>query len=719
MALSCWRTALADVTTSETRPHVMPPFGLYELPRNHLYSGKMVRRTYNSNDFIEDGDQPANPDPVPAEKEMKKKVKMRDSLNDGEGAKIKSDIAKAENESKKEKKKKKRMSENGTPEVRRSKKQDKKEERAERNGDGQAHHSAKKRKRDSKGHTEPVKSSRSINEGFVVGQDLSENVMASLGSFDTPTTQPRETAQTTEQPSKKKIKRKSQVNGSGAQHDPAEQVQAGHTENSAQPKVKQHKKNEAAMDQIKTAATQSATRMPKKTPVPLPEVSAQLSTSSPTSKFQGRIIREKPVEPAILVPETPPSKSVQRTKVVTPVPFQQIRKFDSAATERQGSQKVRRPIDFTPVSTGNAETFATAPAASHTTVMLPTVPNALTDANLRSFKEPLSNGNKPRPRTKGGASTATSIPDSSAASMSIQEAFARIGKPYERSAAENDPFITQGGKPKKTRETHDEAPEDVFNEVYLELRKTVNFTEENAYLEDFLEWVLQNNQGPLPCMGNVTGCSSKKEEILRLSREENMTILTHLETDGGDPAALANATLQAERAEDLLMLAVRAKVPVPIGRLEGTWALYCPKYAEAHVDKYGYGKRSLVISSIAGFKHKNSYTARLQLPPRTMSYTLLAFQTPPHASFRATTVTLAAERYQMEIIFLGNGYLQLRVDLRLLLTGKPTDEVAGKKIVMEFIGVHEKATQWFREKDELEEEGRKLFAKYDGGSSDE
>ena len=41
---------------------------------------------------------------------------------------------------------------------------------------------------------------------------------------------------------------------------------------------------------------------------------------------------------------------------------------------------------------------------------------------------------------------------------------------------------------------------------------------------------------------------------------------------------------------------------------------------------------------------------------------------------------------------------------------------------MEFIGVHAKAVKWTEEKDEkdeLEEVGRKLFAKYDGGVSGE
>lgn len=65
-------------------------------------------------------------------------------------------------------------------------------------------------------------------------------------------------------------------------------------------------------------------------------------------------------------------------------------------------------------------------------------------------------------------------------------------------------------------------------------------------------------------------------------------------------------------------------------------------------------------------------------------------------------------------MFLGNGYLLLRLDLGLLLSGKPALMRGGRRVLMEFVGVHESAVVWRAEQDELEVVGRRLFAKYDG-----
>lgn len=286
-----------------------------------------------------------------------------------------------------------------------------------------------------------------------------------------------------------------------------------------------------------------------------------------------------------------------------------------------------------------------------------------------------------------------------------------------RSGAGDDPFTAADPKPKKTSQTREEDAFDVFNENFLTMEKGVNWVEEDKYLVEQMRW--DKDHQVVPCLNKMTGCTAKKEELLRQSKEEGMEFLAQLETEDGDLVKLQEASAQAQRAEDLLMLATKAHVPVPVGRIEGKWTLYSPRYAETHFDKYGYGQRTLVISSIAGFRHKDCFTARLQIPPRTMSYTILTFHAPPHASFRTTTVKTASEGYTVELIFLGNGYLQLRADLRLFLSGtirKPHEE----DHVMEFIGIHDKATEWLTElKDDVEEEGRKLFAKYDGHAGEE
>ena len=298
--------------------------------------------------------------------------------------------------------------------------------------------------------------------------------------------------------------------------------------------------------------------------------------------------------------------------------------------------------------------------------------------------------------------------------MSIKDAFARIGKPYNRSAAENDPFSASDDKPKKSRQCREEATADVFNQKYKEVFKAVDWDSELEFLEKYLEWDAAHRSAAVACLHKMTGCTAKKEELIRQSKEKGMTILAHLDTSASDHSKLEEATGQAQRAEDLLMLATKARVPVPIGSISGSWTLYCPAYAETHYDKYGYGLRTMTISTIAGFR-SHMYTARLSLPPRTMSFTVLTFEVPPHASFRATTVKTASEGYTMEMVFLGNGYLHLRLDLGLMLQGKAGGKEEGAG-VMEFVAVHERATKWWMGEtgEPLDEEAKKLFRKYDG-----
>jgi hypothetical protein len=268
----------------------------------------------------------------------------------------------------------------------------------------------------------------------------------------------------------------------------------------------------------------------------------------------------------------------------------------------------------------------------------------------------------------------------------------------------------------KHREHHEESGATVFGKKYRKAQKTTNFSDEAEYLDAHLKWQIDNNsKGPLPCLGLATGCNSKREQVLRLSKEDSSNFLKVLVTTDGEHSTLEEAKTRCTAAESFLAMAVAAKVPVPIGQVEGVWTLYCPNYSQIHIDKYGFGQRTLNIFSIPDFQDDRSYTARLSIPPRSMLYSVLSFTVPPHASFRTTTIKTSVEGYKLDLIFLGNGYLQLRVDLNLLLRGKPTETAEGKPMYMEFIGVHENAVQWREKEDELEVEGRKLFAKYDGG----
>jgi hypothetical protein len=467
----------------------------------------------------------------------------------------------------------------------------------------------------------------------------------------------------------------------------------------AKSKKRKYKKRKSETVQQQEDEPLPISTMPKKTPIPAPQLS-QLTHGSA----------------AILVPETPPSKAADRDKLLwkVPVPFPQLGPVHNTATQRHLSRKERVTILLsTPTSAGDAPMPNYDPPAVTSGAYRPSVANALSDANLIKHTKPEAKATKSKQRSRRDVSTTTSLAESTS-TPTIIDAFARIGKPYVRSSAEVDPFVSSEARVKEGRETAREVSMNVFNEKFQDLQQTVNFIEELDYMESYVKWDVANGPNQLPCLGTVTGCNAKKEEILRLSKGKDLTILKHLDAEASGLIALNDATNRARLADELLMLALKARVPVPIGCLEGTWTLYCPKYAEFHFDRYGYGKRTLTISSIAGFKHRNSYTARLNIPPRSMSYSILAFSTPAHASFRTSVVKTAAEGYTMELVFVGNGYLQLRVDLNLLLKGKATGEVEGKKVHMEFIGVHEKAVEWFETRNRTEREAKKMFAKYDG-----
>ncbi|KAF2441307.1 hypothetical protein P171DRAFT_94181 [Karstenula rhodostoma CBS 690.94] len=756
----------------------MPPFGLYSVPRHHMYGGRTKSRTYNTNDFQSDQDAataslpalPANKDGMPAtqaaapDAESKKKAAKKDkkqlvSLDGDKNAELerlldrakatadKEDVSKTKKKDKKQKKKHRRSEEDTHGAADAS--QVTAGQKGDKNSTGQERRAEKKRKRESEA-LAAAASAQLVNEEYLAGQQLAHPSVGALVAKS----QSKTESQVVDQPSKKKTKRKSQsIQQNVVEHAQSAQVPgpdqpkmqktkrkaetavpgpsevaAKHSlsklplpvphdwiDGSDELKVKEHKKKQDTTGLVSSPVTPSPipTRVAKQAPVPFPRLRTPTTKSAGTKAHKDK--GEGLLRSNVLVPETPPPK----TPVRTPVPFPRNVKARNDTVAAEYSPYKHHPqtgLVSSPTPNGDVPAPSTAPAAlesSQTVPKLPSVPNALTDANLRSFKKPLTDGSKPRPRTKTGTSTVTSFPTSSA-SMSIVEAFARVGKPLVRSAAEKDPFITTDDKSRGPREGHEGIPPDIFSEKYREVTKIVNFYEEDQYLDEHLDWDAKHNQGQVPCLNKMTGCSAKKEELIRLSKDENMHILAQLDTPGDDLAKLDEANHQAQRAEDLLMLATRARIPVPIGCIEGKWTLYCPRYAETHSDRYGYGQRSLIISPIAGFKHKNTFTARMQLPPRTMAFSILAFQIPPHASFRTTTIKTASEGYTMDVVFLGNGFLHLRADLGRLLTGttrKPHED----NHVMEFVGVHDEATQWWSDKkSEAEDEGRLMFAKHDG-----
>jgi hypothetical protein len=270
--------------------------------------------------------------------------------------------------------------------------------------------------------------------------------------------------------------------------------------------------------------------------------------------------------------------------------------------------------------------------------------------------------------------------------MNIKDAFAgaRSSQPKE--------------SPKKV--SHEEADFATFKKAFRASQDCVNFFDELAYLEQHKERRAENEAaGPLPCLKSITGCNAKGEQMLSLAKDIPSDLLKVFGHSEEDQAAFDAAVQAGLEAEMFLHATILANVPVPLRNLPGQYALYCPKYSATHIDKYGNGQRTINIWLPAGSR-TNSYTARLNIPPRSIPYTTLLFTAPPHASFRTTELMTAAEGFTMTIAFLGNGYILLRMDLGLLLKGKETEMKGGQNVCMEFVGVKEKdpkgdmALQW-------------------------
>ncbi|KAF2134005.1 hypothetical protein P153DRAFT_392627 [Dothidotthia symphoricarpi CBS 119687] len=718
----------------------MPPFGLYPVPKHHLHAQtpSMARPIFNSLDFMdEEAALPAMPEGDPVQQLDGAVESERKSLTSKEEKKLKKREEKERKrslnaltaqEEEKEKTAPVTPLVNQTPATSSSKaKKSKDKKKGSQQGDARS--STKKRKRKSEVLSDtpllPLQNPSATDSAL--GADFLDRLKASMTDLGKGFDLSSSFTRSSEPPSKKKSKssRKSEVMKDLSKVTGETSGEVLTTPTPAQGKDKNKKnKSRKSLDMktrdtpLKTpipSTTSPYSSVPKRTPIPLPH-NMDVRRPSILRKSQQSVAPNEQTSSQVLVVETPPSKSTNRAVTITkpPIPFNLPQRSVSTTPGHNKSKHV--PLSSP--STDGDQTSAFTPVALPTTHKLAIKPNgrvSLTTSNLMRYTEPLNDEPKPRPRAASVAASTAVSTVSSGSSMSIKEAFARISKPYSRSGAEIDPFVVPEVKKKTHRETHEEASLGAFTEHFRTARKTVNFTDEREYLNAHLDWRVQNDAaGPLPCLGLATGCNAKRETVLRLHKEDTPDVLKVVVTTDGDLNALEDAKQRSTEAETLLELAVAARIPVPIGRVEGVWTLFCPKYSDTHVDKYGFGQRTLTIHSIAGFRDQNAYTARLSIPPRSMLYTILSFSMPPHASFRTTTIKTAVEGYKMDVVFLGNGYLQLRVDLNLLLRGKPTETAEGKPMYMEFVGVHEHAVKWREEKDELEEVGRKLFAKYDG-----
>jgi hypothetical protein len=599
--------------------------------------------------------------------------------------------------------------------------------------------SAQKRKRESEAPTLTATGNRPDDGKSFLGQGFLDGVKMSMGDIGANFTQQ---VDATEPPPKKKR---------GPSQPPSKKTGANAIE------VGKQKEREAATNgdtskKLKTERARDSLNLKKtfgmiRTPVPVPSIasmllSGQQKTPIPVPPQSHHFVPGAMSEPQpkksrathdashVLVTETPPSQ-MPRTPATTRQTAIPINLTQASSSTAVKLKKSKGPT----VDISSLEVGSHAPASAPTKLAKSTKPivgsqgsinplmssqMSFTASNLMNYKQPLNDKPKPRPRGRAASeATSTTSSASSSTHRSIRDMLLQVGKPYTDPISSSQEVAAQKKKKKnKDIELHEEADLATFTAAYKATQKAVNFTEELEYLEEYNEWKVSSDAaGPLPCLSKATGCSTKNETILRLQKEDPSNVLKLLLTNETETKATEDAIEACMLADTFLRHSIAARVPVPIGRIEGVWKLYCPKYSSTHVDKYSFGQRTLIISSTTGFSPSPSYTARLSIPPRSLAYTTLPVSAPPHASFRTTVLSIVAEKYKLEIMFLGNGYLKLRVDLNLLLKGRSA-EGKGRKAegVWEFLGVNEKGVRWREEEDELETEGRRLCAKYDGGA---
>jgi hypothetical protein len=734
---------------------IMPPKGLYRIPQHHLTGegASMKRQSFNSMDFKE-VDKSASittnngtADNVVKEERAKRKQEKRERKEakrlkrEAKAAKATAEPEIAEEAEKVEDKQKTPPADTTTETLTATPVKNRRcgprgpYKKKEIGPDGTPVSAAKKRKRENE---VPIDNPVDTNKGLTnadswLGPNFMKNLNDALNGRGSILDRQNNSTATPTEPSKKKL-------GRPVGSSKKTIVKSGEPKPKPKPKAKRQKLDKAPVaSNLETASKMIKTSVPvpfvasalpsepKTTPVPPPQKSPRILKDN-MNKSPAEKTKAASLESEVLVNETPLSQ-MSRTPATTPrvqaIPFSlspaitTAKKTKKAPSTQESSPDIPLMVS-TKLAKANKHIIGSQGSVNPLTS---SQVDSLTSANLMRFKQPLNDAPKPRLRSRRSVSEApsTSSSSSSTTSRSIRDMLLRPGKPYTRPGDELSPF-----NKKKHVEKHDEANLATFSSAFAASQRTINFTDEAEYLEEYSEWLSDREAaGPLLCLKQASGCTPKSEQLLHLQRSDDTSALKVIVTNESEAETTASDMVRAQAASTFLRYSIQTRIPMPLGSIEGTFKLYCPKYTATHVDKYGFGQRTLSISSIAGLNPMSgAYTARLYIPPRSMPYPIQAFEAPPHASFRTIMLKTVAEGYKMDVMFLGNGYLKLRVDLCLVLTGKSAAETKvgkGKEGKMkagegiwEFLGVNEKAVVWEPEVDELERQGRKLVAKYDG-----
>lgn len=423
----------------------------------------------------------------------------------------------------------------------------------------------------------------------------------------------------------------------------------------------------------------------KKTYIPIPTRSAPnaIRNSKSTNHFN---------DPETVIPETPPSRApkaatpISKTPIPLPLSSSMPEPLSSPSRPPKVPTIIRKvtvphPFRRTNVTGEEADDFSEKKIIGSRYKGYPDLKPQVT----KKITQPLTDGPKPKPRSKLERSRSRSSSISSNASLPAM--FSQMAKSLD---GVND--VKVNDDPLNTSKANTGAQS--FDQLFGRLRGALNFSTELEYLAQFKDWHAENtSEYPMPCLHELTACNSRREEAIRHLRVDGKPS-KYLRKRLAEDADLTNMHRAADAikiAENFLEHSLRAQVPVPIGNITGTWSLYAPVYSVHHHDAWADGLRKFTL--FRSLK-ANTYKAQLSLPPRSsVPMPICKFTVQPHASFRTIIVKMEPEGYEMDVVFLGNGYLHLRVDLNLLLKGMPTKS-GDRKVWMEFVGVHEGAVEW-------------------------
>jgi hypothetical protein len=169
---------------------------------------------------------------------------------------------------------------------------------------------------------------------------------------------------------------------------------------------------------------------------------------------------------------------------------------------------------------------------------------------------------------------------------------------------------------------------------------------------------------------------------------------------------------EVQKAYTALDEATRTGERIPIGPLrdEGFWDLYSSEYHSHYFEEVNLWKRisfGNIYDDIPGFTAcgPGEIAAELHIYPEA-HLDFEPFTKPAYASLEPVTIQ-AVQGAEVDVTFLGNGYLKLRVDLDVLLgKGKPmgaraeSSDYRKNSGTVEFVGIWKSIEQWKRERDE-------------------